>query len=577
MVVWNLERIYSFKETDTLFTELEKKVQTFAALRSILSPSLSPTRFMQIVRLQEEIRILSSQLSGYASLWFCENSSDTVRTAHRSRVEQRLADLSNQTLFFSLWFKGLSDAEAAPFIKAAGPYNYLFERMRQFKPYTLSESEEKILQLKEVTSSSLIESMYDIITARYRYNFFGKELTIEEVNRFKQSMRRKERVLSYKVVFEKYAQEEPVLGELYRAVVLDCANESLKLRGFSSPLAVRNISNDIPDAVITTLLSVVRSQVKLFQDYFKLKAKICKLSSFDRFDLYVPSREPTQKYSFAVCKKITLETYHAFSPTMAIAAEEIFTAGHVHSDLLPHKRSGAFCSSITKDLPPFILLNHGNKLQDLFTMMHEFGHGIHHMLARKQTEFTFHSCLPLAETASTFGELLLSRRLLVQATTKKEKIAILLHLLDGHYASIVRQAYFVIFEIAAHEKLAAGATFDELNKLYISLLKEQFGSTVKVDPIFAHEWKYIPHIYHSPFYCYAYTFGELLVLSLFALYEKDGASFVPKYLRILSSGGSRSPAAILADVGIDISQKSFWEGGFNVIAEELAELKRLVK
>ena len=210
-------------------------------------------------------------------------------------------------------------------------------------------------------------------------------------------------------------------------------------------------------------------------------------------------------------------------------------------------------------------------------MMNEFGNGIHHMLSRQQTEFTFHSCLPLAETASTFGELLLSRRLLAEAKTKQEKIAILLHLLDGHYASIVRQAYFVLFEIEAHAKIATGATFVDLNKLYLSLLKEQFGTAVKVDPLFAHEWKYIPHIYHSPFYCYAYTFGELLVLSLFALYEQEGASFVPKYLQILSSGGSRSPVDILAEVGIDISQKRFWEGGFRVIAEELAELQRLLK
>ena len=196
-------------------------------------------------------------------------------------------------------------------------------------------------------------------------------------------------------------------------------------------------------------------------------------------------------------------------------------------------------------------------------------------LERKdQTNFTYHSALPMAETASIFGEMILSQRLLKESSDD-EKVAILVRNLDSQYASIIRQAYFILFEIEAHEKIAEGVTVKELNERYMANLKEQFGDSMTIPDVFQHEWKYIPHIYHTPFYCYAYAFGNLLVLALYKMYEQQGKEFVPKYLKILSYGGSESPQTVLSEVGIDITKEEFWQQGFDIIKEEIEELKRL--
>ncbi len=574
MVVWDLEQIYPFSDTDTLLAELDSNVAAFAAVRDELTENLSCERFMELYKQTEAISLLCSKLSGYASLAFAADTSDAKISAHKSKISHILTEHSNSLRFFGLWFKSLSAAAAQTYIDAAGPYAYALVEMRNFTPHTLTESEEKIVSLKDLSGVSAVVKLYSIITNKFLYDWNGKMISAEELKVYCESPQREERVKSYELRFAKYAAEESILGEIYRSIVLDWRNENVGLRNFSSPISVRNLANDVPDAAIEALLAVVRNNVGLFQEYFALKAKVCKLDAFDRFDLYAPYLLVAKEYSYEDSKQLVLDTYGQFSSEMKKMAEQIFSANHVHSDLVANKRGGAFCSSVLKDLPPFILLNHTNKIRDLFTMMHEFGHGIHHMLARGQTEFTFHSSLPLAETASTFGEMLLTKRLLAEAATDDEKIYLLLRTLDGHYASIVRQAYFVLFEQQAHEKIAAGATVHELNELYLSLLQEQFGD-MPVPACFAHEWSYIPHMFHTPFYCYAYAFGELLVLALFKMYEEQGETFIPKYLKILSAGGSAPAAEILAEIGVDICSEDFWQQGFDLIAEEVEKLKKL--
>jgi oligoendopeptidase F len=209
-------------------------------------------------------------------------------------------------------------------------------------------------------------------------------------------------------------------------------------------------------------------------------------------------------------------------------------------------------------------------------MMHEFGHGIHGRAAKEQSQFTYHSALPMAETASIFGETLLEKRMLKEASLDEKK-QILIKSLDDKYASIIRQAYFVIFEVKAHEVINKGATIEELNKLYFETLKDQFNDAVELPDIFQHEWKYIPHIYHTPFYCYAYAFGNLMALSLYKTYEQQGKEFVDKYMSLLSAGGSDSPFNIVKDnLGLDITEEEFWQKAFDLIKEEVEELKKLI-
>ena len=249
---------------------------------------------------------------------------------------------------------------------------------------------------------------------------------------------------------------------------------------------------------------------------------------------------------------------------------------HIDSEIRNNKQGGAFCSTITPKIDPFVLLNFDGTIRDISTMAHEFGHAIHSVLSSDKPISVQHAPLPLAETASVFGEMLLNDKVSNKVSDKERKI-LLAEQIDDFYATIMRQTYFTIFEIAAHEMISKNnaTTIDELTHLYLSNLKEQFGDSIKVSEDFKYEWLYIPHIYHSPFYCYAYAFGNLLVMSLYQQYKNEGKDFIPKYIRILSAGGTKKPEKLLIDEGIDISNENFWQKGFDLVNQKITELTTL--
>jgi oligoendopeptidase F len=246
---------------------------------------------------------------------------------------------------------------------------------------------------------------------------------------------------------------------------------------------------------------------------------------------------------------------------------------HLDSEVRRGKMSGAFCSTVAPDITPWVLVNFQGKPDDVATLAHELGHAIHSQLASEHSLFTFHSSLPLAETASTFGEMMLVDRLLATENDPSVRQTLLFRQVDDAYATIMRQAQFALFERRAHTMVQQGATVDDLSDAYLDNLHQQFGEAVEVGDEFRWEWVSIPHIYQTPFYVYAYTFGQLLVLSLYEQYKKEGNAFIPRYLSLLSAGGSRSPEKILSDAGIDMHSSGFWQGGFNVIQELVTQLE----
>ncbi len=272
---------------------------------------------------------------------------------------------------------------------------------------------------------------------------------------------------------------------------------------------------------------------------------------------------------------MVLDAFQTFDPRIADLAQKILDDDHVDSEIRKGKQGGAFCASLTPDLTPWVKLNYQSTADDVATMAHELGHGIHSLLAADHSVFTFHSSLPLAENASTFGEMLLIDRLLSQEDDPAVRRDILFRQVDDAYATIMRQSFFALFEREAHKMIQDSATIDDLSEMYLNNLKKQFGDAVEVSDEFRWEWVSIPHFYHTPFYVYAYAFGQLLVLSLYQRYQKEGDSFKPGYIKILEAGGSRAPAAILKDSGIDISSKDFWQGGFDVIDRMVKELEDL--
>ena len=360
---------------------------------------------------------------------------------------------------------------------------------------------------------------------------------------------------------------------MYKTLVNDWKSENLSLRRFASPIAARNLGNDVPDTAVDVLLSVCAENSDLFQQYFKLKARICGIKSMNRYHLYAPHRTEVAKYRYADAVSMVLEAYRGFSPRMADLAQQVFSDGHIDAPTRPGKLGGAYCYSVVPGLTPYVLLNYTGDARDIATMAHELGHAVHGMLAAHHSVFTFHSTLPLAETASVFGERILSDALMQQESNKKIRQGLLLSQLDDIYATVLRQAYFVRFERTAHRMIADGATGDQLGQMYLSELHQQFGKAVKVPDEFQWEWLTIPHIYASPFYCYAYSFGNLLVLALYRSYQQQGPDFVPKYLDLLATGGSMSPERILAAVNVDMTSRAFWQSGFTTIKDMVGQLE----
>ena len=568
---WDLSEIRP-DHLQKAFQEIETRTKHIEHWRPKLKTKISSKDFISLLAELEKLQILNSKVGVYAQLRFAEDSSDQEAGALQSQVENFLTNISNRLLFFNLWFKQLSEPEARRLISDSGKYRYFLEKMYKSKPYILDEKEEKIVNIKDVTGVSALNSIYNILCSQFQFDFEGKKIGQEELLTAVRSTSPQRREAAYRTLLEKYRSHKDLIGEVYRNIVNDWREENIRLRGYDSPIQVRNVSNDIPDKAVEALLKVCERNGSLFQRFFELKRKKLGLKKMRRFDLYAPLQKKKEK-EIPYHEGITtvLETFHDFSPAFHREALNIITADHIHSKVQKNKDTGAFCCSVTSKLNPYVLLNYTGTLRDVSTLAHELGHGIHHNLARGQTEFTFHAPLPLAETASIFSEMVLSERLLKKYPDRAKEL--LFTKLDEIYASIIRQAGFVRFEMKAHKMLEEGKTIDEISKVYLQDLRKQLGPKVEIDDIYAYEWCYIPHIFHTPFYCYAYAFGNLLTLALYETYKEKGPGYADKIVEMLAKGGSQSPLEITKAVGVDITSEKFWQGGFDVISEMLKRVE----
>ncbi len=579
---WSLADLFPGFDSPDLeagFDKVEEQVASFEGVRGKLKPEMDAEQFLDVVRASDEMARIVNKLYSFAGLSFAADTQDQAAQTLMGRIEQFSAEMENRTLFFSLWWKDVDDQNAKRLMNAVGDYRYYLEEMRHFKPHTLSEPEEKILNLKNVTGTSALNTLYDSITNRYVFKLEVdgevKELTRGELSSYVQGPDAGLRSSAYQELYRVFSADGPILGQIYQALVRDWHNENLLLRKFSSPISARNLGNDIPDEAVNALLDVAKKNVKLFQRYFKIKAKQLGVKKLRRYDIYAPVAKAEKKFEFDVAAQMVFEAFGSFDPKIAELARRVFDQNHLDGEIRKGKDSGAFCWSVVPEMTPYVLLNYQSRARDVAVMAHELGHAIHSMLAGHHTTFTFHSSLPLAETASTFGEMMLTNKLLSEETDEAVRRDILFKQVDDAYATIMRQCYFAMFENQAHEMIQKNASVDEISAAYFENLKEQFGDTVELSDEFKWEWVSIPHIYHTPFYVYAYAFGQLLVFSLYQQFKVEGESFKPKYLKILSAGGSEAPAKILADAGIDIRSAKFWQGGFDVLEKLIDELEKL--
>ncbi len=584
---WSLADLFPSQDSPQMtsaFDDLDAQVSAFEARRTQLSADMPATDFMEVVRQLEKIMHQVHRIHGFAELSFSGDTQDQAALAFLGRVEQTLAHIQNRVLFFSLWWKDLDEASAARLMAEAGDYRYWLEEMRHFKPHTLSEAEEKIINIKDVTGVSAMHSLYDSITNRYVFKVEVEgevqELTRGELMVYARHHDPELRARAYQELYRVYGNDGPILGQMYQTLVRDWANEQVDLRKFDSPISARNLINDIPindipDPVVDTLLEVCQRNATVFQRYFRLKARWLGVKRIRRYDIYAPVAKSEKRYDYAQAAGMVLDSFQQFDANVASLAQRVFDENHLDSEVRKGKMSGAFCASITPGMTPWVLLNYQGRPDDVATMAHELGHAIHSMLAAHHSLFTFHACLPLAETASTFGEMMLVDQLMAQESDENVRRDLLFRQVDDAYATVMRQAFFALFERQAHQMIKDGATVDELAAAYMENLSQQFGDAVELADEFRWEWVSIPHIYQVPFYVYAYTFGQLLVLSLYQQFKAEGESFKPRYLKILSAGGSEAPARVLEEAGIDIASADFWQGGFDVISGLLEQLEAI--
>jgi len=579
---WSLADLFpshSGTEMESAFDEIEAQVTEFESLRAKLSPGLETETFLGMVKLLESIHRLAHKIYGFGGLAFAQNTQDQTAQNFVARVDQFVASMENRVLFFNLWWKDLDEANARRLMEASGPYHYWLEEIRHFKPHTLTELEEKIINIKNVTGSKAMLTLYDTLTNRYVFKLEEdgevKELTRGELMVYARQHKPELRAQAYQELYRVYGNDSAILGQMYQTIVRDWRNEQVDLRKFSTPIAARNLTNDIPDDVVDTLLDVAQRNAGLFQRYFQLKARWLGMDRLRRYDVYAPIAQSNKAYDYDVAARMVLDSFNRFDPQIGALATRVFEDGHLDSQVRKGKRSGAFCWPVLPELTPWVLLNYQGRSDDVATMAHELGHAIHSMLASHHPLFAFHSSLPLAETASTFGEMMLVDRLLSEESDESVRRDLLFRQVDDAYGTIMRQSFFAIFERQAHQMVQEGASVDEVADAYMANLREQFGESVEISDEFRWEWISIPHIYQTPFYVYAYAFGQLLVFSLYQQYRAEGESFKSRYLKILSAGGSDSPEHILADAGIDIHSAEFWQGGFDVIRGLVEQLESI--
>jgi len=561
--------------------KLEKQAVKFEKIKSKLDPKMSSKKFMGILQEVEEMSEKMSKIGGYASLSYSSDTQSDEATSLMTQMSKLGSEISNKILFFDLWWKTQVDEKNAKrLMKDAGELTEYLAHKRLFAKYALSEPEERIINTLDVTGISALVKLYDKITNVYEYKMkIGnktKIMTREELTNYVRNTNPKIRETAYKTMLTKYTKNKGVIGEIYQNIVLNWRDEGIEIRGYKTPISMRNIGNDVDDKTIESLLSVCKKNSSVFQKFFVQKAKMLKIKKLRRYDLYAPaaSNIKEKNYTYNKSVKLVFESLGKFSETLEEFARKVFNESHIDSSVRQGKRDGAFCSTLSPKITPYVLVNFTGKSRDVFTLAHELGHAVHSQAAQDRSILVQDAPLPLAETASTFSELLLYDNLSDKISDDEKKI-MLSEKIDDLYATILRQSFFTIFEVDAHKQIGKGTTIDEISKTYLQNLKEQFGNSVSLSEDFAIEWSCIPHFYHTPFYCYAYSFGNLLALSLFQRYKKEGKDFVSSYISILAAGGSKKPEKLLSEYGFDIRSPKFWQEGFDYVNEQVKALSAL--
>jgi oligoendopeptidase F len=584
-VRWDLSDLYGGADDAAIDAALEGargEARAFADRYRGRVASLDATELATAIDALEALQERPTAAGTYAGLLFAEDTANPGHGALLQRVQERASEIRNTLVFFELEWVAVEDERARTLLSDAllARRRHLLESMRRYRPHLLSEPEERILEETANTGERAFSRLFDEIlgSARFQLELDGKstELGEEEVLSLLYEADREKRRNAARALSAGLRQHSRTLAFIFNTLVQDKAIRD-RMRRYRDPIDSRNLANEIDGASVRSLLDACERGHPLVHRYYELKARLLGIDRLEDYDRYAPVGEATGTRSFEEAKRIVLGAFGDFAPEMAEIAGQFFTGSWIDAELRPGKRSGAFSASTLPHVHPYVLLNYTGNLRDVMTVAHELGHGIHQYLAREQGLFEQDTPLTTAETASVFGEMLVFRRLMQEERSPQVRLALLCGKLEDTFATVFRQVAMTRFEEKLHaaRRGEGELPIPRINELWMEANRPMLGDAVHLTDDYAWWWLYIPHFVHSPFYCYAYAFGELLVLALLGRYDEEGAGFVPRYLDLLRAGGSDTPPALLEKVGLDITDPTFWDGGLALIGNLLDEAEGL--
>ena len=576
-VTWDLSDLYSGVDDAKLvhdLAQLDKRAERFAKQYRGRVCTLTAQQFGAALQEYEAILRDMQFPSAFAELLF---SADTLTPAHGAlmqRVQERSVAIQQQLIFFELEFIVIPDMLFENLLDepTVADYRHYLLHTREARLHRLSEAEERILLDKSTSGREAFSRLFDEIIASATFTMMLNQETTEmsesEILSKLHSEDREVRRAASAGLSAGLQERARLFTFITNTLIYDKSVDD-RLTNFAHAEASRHLADEVETEIVHTMIASCAGHFGTVARYYRLKRDILGHETLFHYDRYAPIESEETPVSWEEAQETVLASFAAFTPEMGTMARRFFDERWIDAEARPGKRGGAFCAGIAPDWHPYVLTNYLGRKRDVMTIAHELGHGVHDLLASGQKFLHYHPSLAAAETASVFAEMLTFNALLARATSPREKLTLLTGKIEDIFATVFRQTAMYRFEQDLHaaRRERGELTTDEINAIWQQNLQAMFGDSVEMGE--GHEvwWMYIPHFIHTPFYVYAYAFGQLMVMALYACYLQQGEAFVPRYLNILRAGGSQRPAQIMADADIDITTRDFWEGGLKMIAE----------
>jgi oligoendopeptidase F len=584
---WNLADLYPAIDAPQIKQDLERGETECIAfeqsykgrLASLAAGADAGRALAEAVKRYEALDDLLGRLMSYAGLVHAGDTTDPVRSKFYGDMQERITGASLHLLFFTLELNRIDDSvlEAAMADPALGHYRPWLEDIRKEKPYQLEDRVEELFHEKSVTAYSAWNRLFDETIASLRFEVDGKSLAIEPTLNLLQDPAEKRRQAAAEALAVTFKANLRLFTLITNTLAKD-KEISDRWRGFADVADARHLSNRVEREIVDALVSAVRDALpRLSHRYYALKASWFGKPRLPHWDRNAPlPKVETRTIGWPEARETVITAYAAFSPRMAEIADRFFSHSWIDAPVRPGKAPGAFAHPTVPSAHPYVLLNYQGKTRDVMTLAHELGHGVHQVLAAANGPLMAPTPLTLAETASVFGEMLTFRKLLANTGDRTERKAMLAGKVEDMINTVVRQIAFYTFERKVHvERREGELTADRLGEIWLDVQNESLGPAIELKPGYETFWTYIPHFIHSPFYVYAYAFGDCLVNSLYAVYERAADGFAERYLAMLAAGGTKHHAELLKPFGLDARDPAFWQGGLKVIEGLITELEAL--